>query len=76
MAKLPAVTARKAEAAFSRIGYSLSRIKGSHRILRHPDREHNLTIPGPENRKLASGTLRALIRTAGLSVDRFCELLE
>ena len=76
MAKVPVVTARQAETAFNRVGYFLSRIKGSHRILRHPEREHNLTLPGPENRRLAKGMLRALIRTAGLTVDEFSELLE
>jgi predicted RNA binding protein YcfA (HicA-like mRNA interferase family) len=42
-------------------------------ILRHPDRRR-LTVP--DHRELAKGTLRSLIREAGLTVDQFVELLD
>ena len=46
--------------------------KGSHVHLRHPDRPP-LTIP--LHREVARGTLRAIIRDAGLTVEEFLESL-
>jgi predicted RNA binding protein YcfA (HicA-like mRNA interferase family) len=45
---------------------------GSHIILRHPS-GRRLTVPN--HRELAKGTLRALIREAGLTKEQFSELL-
>jgi predicted RNA binding protein YcfA (HicA-like mRNA interferase family) len=45
---------------------------GSHIILRHPQMRQ-LTIPN--HRELAKGTLRALIREAGLTKEEFVKLL-
>jgi hypothetical protein len=36
---------------------------------------HPATLSVPQHRELAPGTLRALIRTAGMSVDEFAALL-
>jgi predicted RNA binding protein YcfA (HicA-like mRNA interferase family) len=41
-------------------------------ILRHPT-QRRLTIP--DHREIAKGTLRALIREAGITKERFTELL-
>ena len=74
MSKLPAVSGADAVRAFERIGYMLSHQSGSHLILRHelPPHRH-LSIPN--HRELAKGTLRGLIRDAGLTVDEFVRLL-
>jgi predicted RNA binding protein YcfA (HicA-like mRNA interferase family) len=45
---------------------------GSHIILRHPSLRR-LTVPN--HRELAKGTLRALIREAGITEQQFTELL-
>jgi predicted RNA binding protein YcfA (HicA-like mRNA interferase family) len=45
---------------------------GSHIILRHST-GRRLTVPN--HRELAKGTLRALIREAGLTKEQFSELL-
>jgi predicted RNA binding protein YcfA (HicA-like mRNA interferase family) len=45
---------------------------GSHIILRHP-RMRRLT--GPNHPELAKGTLRALIREAGITKEEFVTLL-
>ena len=74
MSKLPAISASEALRAFARLGYALDRQAGSHMILRHRDPPHRrLTVPN--HAELAKGTLRALIREAGLTVDEFVELL-
>ena len=46
---------------------------GSHLVMTKSGVRHNLTIP--QHQELAPGTLRGLIRTAGLSVEEFLGLL-
>lgn len=61
--------------AFGRMGYDVDHQTGSHIILRNGQPPHRrLTVPN--HRELAKGTLRALIREAGLSVDQFLDLLK
>jgi predicted RNA binding protein YcfA (HicA-like mRNA interferase family) len=60
--------------AFARIGYAFDHQKGSHVTLRQATSPfRRLTVPDHE--QLARGTLRALIREAGLTVDEFAALL-
>jgi predicted RNA binding protein YcfA (HicA-like mRNA interferase family) len=72
MSQLPVCSGQDAVKAFSRIGYQVDHQTGSHIILRHPNRRR-LTVPN--HRELAKGTLRALIREAGLTKDQFVQLL-
>jgi predicted RNA binding protein YcfA (HicA-like mRNA interferase family) len=72
MSQLPVCSGQEAVKAFSRVGYQVDHQTGSHMILRHANRRR-LTIPN--HRELAKGTLRSLIREAGLSKDQFVLLL-
>jgi predicted RNA binding protein YcfA (HicA-like mRNA interferase family) len=75
MASLPVVSGRQAAKALEGIGYRLDRQRGSHLILRRSDPPfRRLTIP--DHRELAKGTLRAIIRQAGLTVEAFVALLD
>jgi len=72
--RLPVVSGRDAIRAFSKVGYRIDHQTGSHVILRHQDAPHRrLTVP--DHGELAKGTLRSLIREAGLTVDEFTGLL-
>ena len=72
--KLPAISGEQAVRAFARVGYEVDRQRGSHILLRHPEPPHRrLSIP--RHRELAKGTLRKLIREAGLTVDEFVRLV-
>ncbi len=74
MSKLPVVSGQRAVRALLRIGYEIDHQTGSHVILRHASPPHRrLTIP--DHKELARGTLRAIIRQAGLTVQGFRELL-
>lgn len=53
------------------LGYEIERMRGSHIMIRCPDRKP-LTVP--RHRELDRGLLRGLIRDAGLTVDEFVEL--
>jgi predicted RNA binding protein YcfA (HicA-like mRNA interferase family) len=67
---LPKVSGREAVAALGKLGYEKDRQKGSHIVLRQIAEPHRrLTIP--DHRELAKGTLRAILREAGVSVDQF-----
>jgi predicted RNA binding protein YcfA (HicA-like mRNA interferase family) len=73
MSRLPVCSGADAVKAFRRLGYEVDHQTGSHIILRHPS-QRRLTVPN--HRELAKGTLRALIREAGLSKEQFAELLD
>ncbi len=74
MSKLPVVSGRQAVAALRRIGYEIDHQTGSHIIVRHVRPPHRrLTIPN--HKELAKGTLRAIVREAGLTVEEFVGLL-
>ena len=72
MTRLPARSGTEAVQAFEKIGYRVDHQTGSHVILRD-ERGRRLTVPNHQG--LARGTLRALIRQAGITVERFAELL-
>lgn len=74
MTALPVVSGRDVVKALGKIGYVLDIQRGSHMILRHqtpPNRR--LTVP--DHKEVAKGTLRAIIRQAGLTVEEFNDLL-
>jgi len=71
---LPQVSGRKVVKALQKIGYEKNRQKGSHIVLRHKSPPHRrITIPDHKN--ISSGTLRAIIRHTGLTVEGFIKLL-
>jgi predicted RNA binding protein YcfA (HicA-like mRNA interferase family) len=73
MTKLPIVSSRECINALIKVGFYVSRQKGSHINLRRDDPHAKVVIP--ESREMAKGTLRRIIRDAGLTVDEFRELL-
>lgn len=76
MSGLPVISGRQAIIALQRIGYEVARQKGSHVRLRCPGDASRAPLTIPDHKELKSGTLRAIIRDAGLSVDEFCKLLD
>ncbi|MFH1246992.1 MAG: type II toxin-antitoxin system HicA family toxin [Candidatus Micrarchaeota archaeon] len=74
MPKLPVVSASELVKAFSKINYFVDHQTGSHIILRqNKEPFRRLTIPN--HSEIAKGTLRALIRQAGLTIEEFTNLL-
>jgi predicted RNA binding protein YcfA (HicA-like mRNA interferase family) len=72
--KLPVVSGSDAVKAFRKAGYEFDGQHGSHIILRHANSPHR-RLSVPNHKELAKGTLRALIREAGLTVEEFSTLL-
>jgi len=74
MIRLPIVSGKEAVHAFKRAGWELSRREGSHIILTKTGMIATLSVP--DHKEIKRGTLRSLIRKAGLTVDEFCLLLQ
>jgi predicted RNA binding protein YcfA (HicA-like mRNA interferase family) len=72
VSRLPICSGQDAVRVFQKLGYEIDHQTGSHIILRHPNLRR-LTVPN--HRELAKGTLRSIIREAGISKERFAELL-
>ncbi len=72
MPKLPVVSGADAVKALGRAGWRLDRQRGSHVVLLRQGHMASLSVP--QHRELAPGTLRSLLRAAGLSVEDFQEL--
>ena len=74
MARLPAVSGRQAVAAFQRAGFEVRRQRGSHVIMAKAGVPQTLSVP--DHSELKPGTLRALIRKAGVTVEEFWRLVK
>jgi predicted RNA binding protein YcfA (HicA-like mRNA interferase family) len=74
MPSLPNVSGREVVKAFGKDGWEFGRQKGSHMIMVKPGHIASLSIP--DHKEIAKGTLRSLIRSSGLSVEEFVELLD
>jgi predicted RNA binding protein YcfA (HicA-like mRNA interferase family) len=71
--KLPRVSGVEAIKAFSRLGWHVARQRGSHVTLAKEGAQLILTVP--LHRELDRGTLRRLIREAGITVEEFLDAL-
>ena len=74
MSKLPVISGRKCVQALERAGFYLKRQTGSHLVLRRDEPFAQVVVP--DHKELDRGTLRAIIRQVGLSVDEFASLLK
>jgi predicted RNA binding protein YcfA (HicA-like mRNA interferase family) len=73
MLALPALSGRKALRAFEKLGWQVARQRGSHIIMVKEGEITTLSIP--DHKEPAKGTLRSLIRLAGITVDEFTDQL-
>jgi predicted RNA binding protein YcfA (HicA-like mRNA interferase family) len=72
--KLPVISGSDAVKAFRKAGYEFDRQRGSHFIIRRSEPPYR-RLSVPDHNELAKGTLRALLREAGLTVEEFVEFL-
>ena len=74
MSRLPVISGRELCKALGKIGYFVDHQTGSHIVVRRRLPPHRrLTIP--DHKELAKGTLRAIVRQAGLSAKELYDLL-
>jgi len=68
------LTARKVIRVLEAIGFERIRQSGSHATFRHPDGRWTIVSIHP-GKTIPRGTLRKILRDAGLTVEEFIELL-
>jgi predicted RNA binding protein YcfA (HicA-like mRNA interferase family) len=73
MPALPVLSGRKVVRAFERIGWKVARQRSSHIIMVKEGEIVSLSIP--DHKEVAKGTLRSLIRAAGITVEEFVSVL-
>ena len=73
MRKLPVISGADCVKAPEQIGFVVDRQRGSHIIL--VCEEPRTTVSIPDHKELDRGTLRAIVRQVGLTVDEFTDLL-
>ena len=69
MARLPVLSGAEAVKIFEKAGWTVDRQRGSHVILVKDG--HMATLSVPDHKELAKGTLRSLIRAAGMTTEDF-----
>jgi predicted RNA binding protein YcfA (HicA-like mRNA interferase family) len=73
VARLANISGKEAVKAFEKAGWRSVGQVGSHLVMSKPGLRVNLSIP--QHKELSVGTLRALIRHAGITVEDFLVLL-
>ena len=74
MPRLPRLTAREIIAVLQKVGFSLVRESGSHKIFKHPA-GRRATVPYHASKVLHPKTLKSILRDANLSVEDLEKLL-
>jgi len=71
--QLPVLSGKQVRKAFENDGWEYVRQRGSHMIMVKEGSMATLSVPN--HKTVARGTLRSLIRAAGLTVEEFLALL-
>lgn len=74
MSRLPrTLSGQQVRKAVEKVGFTLSRQRGSHMILYRDDPRARVVIP--DHKEIRIGTLQQILQDANLSVDDFLDLL-
>ncbi len=73
MSKLPSISGKEYIKVLEKIGFYQKRQEGSHTVMRRDKLFAQVVVPN--HSEIAKGTLRAIIRDVGLSIEEFVSLL-
>lgn len=73
MGRLANISGKEAAKAFEKVGWQAIGQVGSHLVMVKEGRRANLSIP--QHKELSVGTIRALIRSAEMTVEEFLNLV-
>jgi predicted RNA binding protein YcfA (HicA-like mRNA interferase family) len=71
---IPAVPGTKVVRALERAGFTVTRVSGSHHVMRHPD-GRTVVVPVHGGRDVPKGTLRNILAIIGMTADELRKLL-
>jgi predicted RNA binding protein YcfA (HicA-like mRNA interferase family) len=71
--QLPVLSGNEVRKAFENAGWEYVRQRGSHMVMVKEGSIATLSVPN--HKTVAKGTLRSLIRAAGLTLEQFLELV-
>lgn len=74
MTRIPVLSGKKCVRILQKAGFYLKRQEGSHLILRRNEPFAQIVVP--DHRELDRGTLRSIIRQAGMNMEDFTKLLK
>jgi predicted RNA binding protein YcfA (HicA-like mRNA interferase family) len=75
LSKLRPVEAEKVVKALSKLGFEITRQKGSHLVMKHPDGRVTV-IPIHSGEELGRGILRQIAHDAKIGKDEFVKILD
>ncbi|MCI4624892.1 MAG: type II toxin-antitoxin system HicA family toxin [Candidatus Magnetoovum sp. WYHC-5] len=73
MSKLPSISGKQCVKVLEKTGFIIRRQRSSHIVITKENPFMQLVVP--DHKTLDKGTLRAIIRQSGLTVDTFIALL-
>jgi predicted RNA binding protein YcfA (HicA-like mRNA interferase family) len=73
-AAIPAVPGAKVVKALERAGFAVTRVSGSHHVMRHVD-GRTVVVPVHAGKDMAKGTLRNILSIVGMTADELRKLL-
>ena len=76
MPKLPMLSGLETIKALAKAGFKTKRQRGSHVSLFRETKNGPVIVVVPLHKELRVGTLRAIVRQAGLSIEEFAALLK
>jgi predicted RNA binding protein YcfA (HicA-like mRNA interferase family) len=71
---IPAVPGAKVVKGLARAGFTVTRISGSHHVMRHPD-GRTVVVPVHVGQDMPKGTLRNILSIVGMTADELRKLL-
>ena len=75
MSKLPLVSGAKTVKALQRLGFFVDRQRGSHVVMKKVTAEGERGCVIPMHKEVAPGTLRSVLKMAGVSPEEFSDAL-
>lgn len=75
MPNIPIVNGIKLIKVLRKKGFLLNRIKGSHHIFTHPEKQITISVPVHKGKTLGRGITLAIIKDAEITIEEFLKLL-
>lgn len=75
MPNIPIVNGIKLIKVLRKKGFLLNRIKGSHHIFIHPQKQITISVPVHKGKTLGKGITLAIIKDAEITTEEFLKLL-